>query len=120
MLAIREQPSFAGGMYQSVAPERIPENAAWDIENGLLEEDGSVNRRGGSAYYTTTRWARADLTWIWSGYIGTSDLVLVSDATDYGRVVELGTIANIGGAGRVSPAGRATVLEQRALSAGRA
>ena len=50
MLAIREQPSFAGGMWQSVAPERIPDDGAWNIENGLLDEDGSVNRRGGSQY----------------------------------------------------------------------
>jgi hypothetical protein len=47
MLSIREQPSFAAGMYQSVAPERIPPDGAWDIENGLLEEDGTASSRAG-------------------------------------------------------------------------
>lgn len=108
MLSVREQPSFAAGMYQSVASERIPENGAWDIENGLLEEDGAADGRGGSTYFSTAL-SSADLTWIWSGYVGASKLTLVADASDYGNVSG-GAIANLGGAGRNAPAGRAAVM----------
>jgi hypothetical protein len=109
MLSIREQPSFAAGMYQSVAPERIPPDGAWDIENGLLEEDGTVNRRGGSQYATSAMTGARDLTWIWCGYIGATPVTLVADSQDYGYGV--GTaITTLGGAGRAGPTGRAAVM----------
>jgi hypothetical protein len=109
MLSIREQPSFAAGMYQSVAPEQIPPDGAWDIENGLLEEDGAASSRGGSTYATTALSGLRNLTWIWSGYIGTTAVTLVADSADYGNV-SAGAIANLGGAGRSTPAGRQAVM----------
>jgi hypothetical protein len=109
VLATREQPSFAAGMFQSVAPERIPQDGAWDIENGLLEEDGTANRRGGTNYATATL-NGSDLTWIWAGYVGSSSLVLAADAADYGQSIGSGAWTNLGGTGRAGPAGRAAVM----------
>jgi hypothetical protein len=109
VLSVREQPGFAGGMFQSVAAERIPENGAWDIENGLLEEDGAVNSRGGSVTASSALSALRDLTWIYSGYIGSTAVTLVADSADYGSLAA-GVMTNLGGAGRTSPAGRQAVM----------
>lgn len=47
------QDAFDGGMVRQVEGQRIPENAAYDIVDGLLDDDLAVYRRGGTAYETT-------------------------------------------------------------------
>lgn len=55
MAAVRErliQDDFSDGMARDVAPTLISPAGAYDIVNGLLDEDGNPYRRGGTAYKT--------------------------------------------------------------------
>lgn len=42
------------GMFTARAPEKIPNGGAFDITNGLLDEQNVVYRRGGSTYMSAT------------------------------------------------------------------
>ena len=44
------QSDWAAGMVRSMARHLIPQSGAYDVLNGLLTEDGSIYRRGGSSY----------------------------------------------------------------------
>ncbi len=55
------------GMFPSLAPERIPPGGAFDITNGLLDEQNVVYRRGGTSYLDST--PRGDPRLLWSGYL---------------------------------------------------
>src|SRR5436853_5111571 len=48
--------------------EDIPPNGAEDIVNGLIDDDGTIFRRGGSTYKTTADVA-SDLIGLWDGYL---------------------------------------------------
>jgi hypothetical protein len=55
MPAVRErftQQDWSDGMARDVAPTLISEAGAYDIVNGLLDEDGNPYRRGGTEYKT--------------------------------------------------------------------
>lgn len=68
------------GMFPSVAPERIPAGGAFDITNGLLDEQNVVYRRGGTAYSDQT--PRGDPRFLWSGFLRNGQQTLF--ATDSG------------------------------------
>lgn len=46
------QDSFAGGIWRETESQRAPRDTAYDIGNGLLDDDLGVYRRGGSGYKT--------------------------------------------------------------------
>ncbi len=62
------QPDFAAGMWRGTARHLIPQQGAYDIINGLLDDDGAVYRRGGSAYHSATALGTG-LKWLWDGYL---------------------------------------------------
>lgn len=47
------QGRWASGMVRAVARHLIPEDAAWDIQNGLLDDDGNIYLRGATKRLTT-------------------------------------------------------------------
>lgn len=80
------QADFSAGIVRSVPPEQIPPNGVYDLQNLLLDDDGAVYERGGSAFL--------------SGALGTQGLMGVWDvalAAGY-RTVFLGapSTANLG------------------------
>lgn len=46
------QDDWSGGIVQSVEGQRAPQNASWDIVNGVID-GASLKRRGGTKYHTT-------------------------------------------------------------------
>lgn len=62
------QQDLSGGMFPSLAPELIPANGAYDITNGLLDEQNVVYRRGGSSFYGGVP-AGGGVKMLWSGYL---------------------------------------------------
>lgn len=74
--------SLARGMFPSVAPERIPNGGAFDITNGLLDEDNVVYRRGGTTYVVATPLGAPRL--LWNGLLRTPAALVTVLATDKG------------------------------------
>lgn len=100
---ISEQRDFSAGEFRSVAPHLIPRNGAFSIRNGLLDEDGSVYRRGGSVYKSTSGLGSAGLTFLWTGFLGGTVKTLIANATDFASMDPAGVLTNLGGAGLALP-----------------
>lgn len=81
-LARQVQRDWSGGQFSTPARELIPENGFADCINGLLEEDGTVFRRGGGAYKTTVD-APANLTFLWDGYVSAGQRTVVGTASNF-------------------------------------
>jgi hypothetical protein len=64
MDALSVQTDWSGGIVQSTARDRIPENAAYDIYDGLLDDEGEVYLRGGLTRVTAGQLGTA-LTALW-------------------------------------------------------
>lgn len=70
------QEDFSSGAVPSVAPHLIPANGVQQIRNGLLDEDGSIYRRGGSETHATHD---EKLTMLWRGSLGPGLRTLAAD-----------------------------------------
>src|SRR5689334_4220564 len=57
---------FSGGIFREAEPQSAPENTVYDIVNGLLDDQGSVYRRGGSVYHSTSN-APVAISGTWDG-----------------------------------------------------
>lgn len=89
-------------MFRSVAPHLIPENGVADIRNGLLEEDGSIYRRGGTTYRSTSGFG-TNLTFVWDGTLSAGVRTVIASPTAYGRLNGDGTVTNLAGGGLTAP-----------------
>lgn len=80
------QQDLSGGMFPELAPELIPPNGAFDITNGLLNEQNVVVRRGGTNYYSSAP-AGGPVRLLWSGYLKNGGLqTILCTATESFRV----------------------------------
>lgn len=100
--------SLARGMFPSVAPERIPVGGAFDITNGLLDEDSVVYRRGGTTYKVATPLGAPRM--LWSGLLRTPLVLRTLLATSSG-LFDVETGALIAGSPPAAALTRAQVLE---------
>ena len=75
-LAWSAQDDFAAGSVRSVARHLIPPNGVYSIENGLLDDDGSVYRRGGSEYLSNAAFGAGGLRWVWDGHLAAGEATL--------------------------------------------
>lgn len=68
-LQIEGQELFSAGAFPGM--ERVPDVGAEDIVNGIVLDDGGLQRRGGSAYKTavTPLGAGKDVFSLWDGYL---------------------------------------------------
>lgn len=108
-LAKLTQDDFAAGSVRSVARHLIPANGVYGIENGLLDDDGSVYRRGGSEYYSTIAFGSGGLRWVWDGHLPAGQRTVFADSNDFG-VLSAGLVPiNLGGSGLAAPV-RAVVV----------
>lgn len=77
------QDSFAAGMFDGVAPTLIPETGCSLIENGVLDEDGSVRLRGGGDYETVA--FSSDGLWgLWLGDLASGEDKMLATAGMFG------------------------------------
>jgi hypothetical protein len=99
------QRDFSGGMFRGTREDLIPENGAYDIVNGLLEDDGAQYRRGGTTYKSSAPFG-SWITFIWSGYLGTGGTLrrtVIGTTTDFGVLNDDGTVTSLAGAGLPNP-----------------
>lgn len=86
MPALRErivQDDFSVGMIRDVAPQTIDPRATHDIINGLLDKDGSVYKRGGSANKSNAAFG-SSLRWLWDGYFDAGQRTVFASTADFG------------------------------------
>lgn len=102
------QANFSAGMFRSVRQDLIPETGSYDITNGLLSEDGSVYKRGGTFYRSNTAVVGTP-SFLWSGFLTGGQRTVSANSLDFYRLDGDGTLVNIGGAGLPLP-GRAEAL----------
>lgn len=107
MSAVRErvtQEDWSDGMARDVAPTLISAAGAFDIVNGLLDEDGNPYRRGGTTYKAKAGLGSSGLTWIWDGYLAPGGRTVFANANDFGVLAEDDeTPVNLGGTGLQLP-----------------
>lgn len=108
-LAKLAQDDFAAGSVRSIARHLIPANGVYGIENGLLDDDGSIYRRGGSEYMSTA-FGSGGLRWVWDGSFAAGQRTVFADANDFAVLAaDNVTPVNLGGAGLAAPV-RAVVV----------
>lgn len=101
VLAPIGQDDFAAGMVRSVARHLIPSNGCRDLVNLLLDDDGSLYRRGGSRYVTDEPFGER-LTWVWDGELAAGPRTVVASPTSFGVLVGR-DVVELGGGGLVEP-----------------
>lgn len=98
------QEDFSAGMYRNMAPHLIPQNAAWDIRNGLLNDEGSIYRRGGTVNKSGAAFGSGGLTFLWDGYTDAGLRTLFANASDFGVLdSDDSTVVNLGSDGLSVP-----------------
>lgn len=98
-LEIQQQGDFSKGMYRNPSPELIPPNGFADIINGLLEEDGSAFRRGGSTFKSNT-WTSGTLNFMWDGWVAAGPRTLFASSLNFGTLAaDDATIVQLAAAG---------------------
>ena len=99
------QDDFSAGSVLSVARHLIPRTDAYRIVDGLLDDDGSVYRRGGSTYKSNAVFSSSALCALWDGF-----LPAVGARTLFATPAAFGVLAaddvtptSIGGGGLTEP-----------------
>lgn len=98
------QADASAGIFPASARHLIPDNGLYDLLNGLLDDDGSIYRRGGSQYLTTSGLGAAGLTFLWDGYLAGGARTVVATPTKFGVLSsDDSSIIDLGGAGLTQP-----------------
>lgn len=95
------QEDFSLGMVRADAPHLIPPTGVYDCKNGLLNDDGSIFWRGGSANYSDAAFDTG-LTFLWDGYVSAGRRTFFASASNFG-VLNGTTPVNLGGDGLSLP-----------------
>lgn len=104
-LGEQSQLEFRVGQQLDVAPHLIDARAAFQILNSLLDDDGSIYKRGGSVAVTEAAFGTT-LRDVWDGWLQPGRRTLLVSDTDFGVLAADGkTVVNLGGAGLTLPKG---------------
>jgi hypothetical protein len=103
------QDDFAAGMIRASARHLISSRGLYDIENGLLDDDGAIYRRGGTEYVSDAAVGGEKATWVWQGHLpAVGQRTLFATPSDF-AVLNGASPVNIGGSGLAAPVGSAVV-----------
>jgi hypothetical protein len=98
------QSDFAAGIQPDVARHLISDRGAYDIINGLLDDDGSVYRRGGSQLYADASGVGSSVRWVWDGLVSAGRRTMIATPTNFGVMDAADTaLVNLGGDGLSVP-----------------
>lgn len=104
-LAVLAQDDFSAGSFQGVARHLIPRNGVYEVKNGLLDDNGSIYKRGGSQYLST-----ADLNtsgslplFAFDGYLSAGRRTVFADASGYGVLDDTDGPISLGGVAPTGP-----------------
>ncbi|RJQ12081.1 MAG: hypothetical protein C4558_02445 [Dehalococcoidia bacterium] len=97
------QDDFSAGEVRDVAPHLIDPRGLARIHNGILDDDGSVARRGGGVEKTASAFGTNGRL-IWDGYLIPGRRTFVANTNDFGVLdSDDETMVNLGGAGLTYP-----------------
>lgn len=98
-LVVDKQEDFKGGSQLSVAPHLIDSSCYFTAENGMLEDDGSIFKRGGSVKKTKAAFGTS-LRSVWEGNLLPGRRTLVASSSAFGVLAANDEeVLNLGGAG---------------------
>lgn len=98
-LDVQIQSSWAAGSFLNPSRELIPKDGFARATNALLEEDGTVYKRGGSAYLSSANFG-ASLRFIFDGYLTGGQRTLFASSANFGVLDADGTTnLTLGGSG---------------------
>lgn len=96
-------------MWRATARHLIDPRGAYDLTNLLLDDDGSLYKRGGSVYKSAAALGTS-LRWIWDGYLAGGQRTVFASASKFGVLdVDDSTVIDLAGGGLTSPT-KAVVL----------
>lgn len=110
-LPLISQDDFSAGSVLSVARHLIPRTGAYRIVDGLLDDDGSVYRRGGSSYKSNATFSSTALRALWDGFLpAVGARTLFASPTAFGVLgADDATPVSIGGGGLSEPVAMAQI-----------
>lgn len=102
-IGVLAQTDFSAGIFPSISRDLIPSNGLRDLTNGLLNNDGNIYRRGGSALLSTADFGSTGARWVWSGHLGPGERTIFADSADFAVLDGSEAPVNLGGSGVGSP-----------------
>ena len=93
---------FSAGMFRGVREDLIPENGAYDITNGLLDNTGNIYRRGGSSYRNTSNFGSV-IPFVWDGWLTAGQRTLIASTSAFGILNGDGSVTSLAGGGVAAP-----------------
>jgi hypothetical protein len=103
-LSIDPQTDFSAGAFQGVARHLIPRNGVYEAINSLLDDSGSIYKRGGSAVLSTAEAATNGLPlFLFDGYLSAGRRTFWADASAFGVLDGTEAPLNLAGGGITGP-----------------
>lgn len=97
------QEDFSAGEQRNVAPHLIDPRGLYAVENGLLNDDGSIYKRGGSESVSDAALG-LHLRNAWDGWLAPGRRTLMAASDRFGVMPAVGaTPINLGGTGQATP-----------------
>lgn len=102
LLLADRQEDFSAGEQRNVAPHLIDPRGAYQIVNGLLNDEGSIYKRGGSVSVSTAPLG-THLRSAWDGWLQPGRRTLVAATDRFATVDGTNGPVNLGGPGQTVP-----------------
>jgi hypothetical protein len=101
-LGTLRQEDFSAGEQRNVAPHLIDPRGLYEIANGLLNDDGSVYRRGGSVAVSAA--LGTHMRNVWDGWLQPGRRTFLASSDRFGVMPAEGNVpVNLGGPGQTVP-----------------
>lgn len=81
MLDVVAQQDFSAGAFDG-DPTKVPPNGFSRAGNALIDSDGSLYRRGGSAFFPGGTWPSTQIVWTWQGALAGGLKTLAATASE--------------------------------------
>lgn len=118
MLATLTQADFSAGMFRSLARHLIPDDGCYDLVNMLLDEDGSLYKRGGTSYKSNAAFGD-DLRWVWDGYLSAGRRTVFASGANFAVLGgDDATPVDLSGSGLSAPCGGAVIGDMLFIDGG--
>ncbi len=102
-LQVVRQEDFSAGEQRNVAPHLIDPRGLYAVENGLLNDDGSIYKRGGSKSVSDAALG-LHMRNVWDGWLAPGRRTLMASSDRFGVMPAAGaTPINLGGTGQTTP-----------------
>jgi hypothetical protein len=102
-LATLVQDDFSAGSFPLFARDEVPLNGFENGLNVLVSDDGLPERRGGTAYLSTSAGLTSGFNLLWNGILPVGERTLFADSSDFGTLDGAGAPVNLGGSGVIVP-----------------